>query len=153
MSFIHNKIKQILTEQKIWFEEDEHEPVYTSEQAAAVRGLPSAHAGVKAMILKTDSGKFLLALVPGDRKVDTKKIAQLEGVKKLELASAQEVERAAGVQIGSVAPFGLKTDLKTYLSSEILQNEFIFFNPGLHTRTIKMRAADLQKVLGNTIIF
>src|SRR5207253_2643412 len=42
-----------------------HEPVYTSEQAAAVRGSPLA-SGAKALVLKTGED-FLLAVLPADR--------------------------------------------------------------------------------------
>ncbi len=153
MSFVYNKIKQTLKEKGIWFEEAEHEPVYTSSDAARVRGLPSARAGVKSLIFKTDADNFILVLVPGDSKADTKTLCKLENCRKLELASPEEVERIAGVKIGAVGPFGLKTELKTYLSEAVLQNEFVFFNPGSHTKTIKMRAQDLEKVLLEPIKF
>src|SRR3989338_9069434 len=97
MSFVYNKIAQRLKEKSIWFEETEHESVYTSEDASRVRGLPSAKAGVKSLIFKTDAGKFILVLVPGDQKADTKTICKLEGCRNIGLANPQEVERVAGV--------------------------------------------------------
>ncbi len=153
MSSIEKKIKQILAEKDIPFQEFEHEAVYTSEQAANVRGLTSAREGIKAMIFKTDTGRFILVLNPGNKKIDTKAIARMENVKNLSLAAPEKVEEIAGVSIGCVAPFGLKTELKTYLSRELLENEYLYFNPGSHTKTIKMKAADLMKVLEHPIEF
>ena len=153
MSLVFKRIKQVLKEKHIEFEECEHEPVYTSEQAAKTRGLESAKVGVKAMILKADNGNFILVLNPGDKRIDTKKIAKLEGVKKLSLAKPDEVQKVAGVKIGCVGPFGLKTKLKTYLNEEILENEYVYFNPGMHTITIRMRGKDLLKVLEKPVMF
>lgn len=153
MPYVEKNIKRILAEKNIEFEEFQHEAVYTSEQAARVRGLNSAKAGIKSMIFKTETGKFILVLNPGDRKVDTKKIAKMEKAKYLSIAKPEEVEKVAGVPIGCVAPFGLKTKLKTYLNEELLKSEYLYFNPGLHTKTVEIRAADLLQVLESPIRF
>ena len=153
MSPVEERIKQILIEKSIPFEEFEHEPVYTSEQAAKARGLPSAREGVKAMIFRTDTGRLILVLNPGGKRIDTKKIARMEKVKSLHLADPEKVKEIAGVPIGCVAPFGLKTRLKTYFSSELLENESLYFNPGSHTKTIRIKSADLMKVLEAPIKF
>ncbi len=153
MSYVEKRIKQILVEENIEFEEFQHEAVYTSEQAARIRGLKSAKAGIKSMIFKTETGKFILVLNPGDRKVDTKEIAQLEKAKHLSIAKPEEVEKVTGVPTGCVAPFGLKTKLKTYLNEELLKSEYLYFNPGIHTKTVEIRAVDLLQVLENPIRF
>ena len=153
MSLVEKRIKQILIEKNIPFEEFEHEAVYTSEQAAAVRGLGSAKEGIKSMIFGTETGKFILVLNPGDKKIDTKTIARLERVNRLFLATPEKVERIAGIPIGCVAPFGLKTKLKTYLNEALFENEYLYFNPGSHTKTIRIKAADLLKVLDDPIEF
>ena len=153
MPYTDKKIKQILTEKNIEFDEFEHEAVHTSEQAAEVRGLDSAKQGAKAMIFKTKTGKFILVINPGDKKVDTKKIARMENTTHLSLARPEDVENVAGVPIGCVPPFGLKTKLKTYLNEELLKNRYVYFNPGSHTKTVKMRATDLLNILENPIRF
>ena len=149
---VEENVKRILTEKGIPFELLEHEPVYTSEQAAKARGLDSAKFNAKAMIFRAGD-TFILVVSPGDRKIDTKRIAQLESAKHISLASPEEVERIAGVKIGSVPPFGLKTQLKTYVNEEILQNEYVYFNCGSHTRSIKMLAKDLPKAVGKPVMF
>ena len=153
MSLVEKRIKQILIEKNIPFEEFEHEAVYTSEQAAAVRGLGSAKEGIKSTIFGTETGKFILVLNPGDKKIDTKTIARLEKVNRLFLATPEKVERIAGIPIGCVAPFGLKTKLKTYLNEALFENEYLYFNPGSHTKTIRIKAGDLLKVLDDPIKF
>ncbi len=151
MSLVEKRIKQILTEKNIPFEEFEHEAVYTCEQAAAVRGPGTGQQGIKCLIFGTEMGKFILVLSPGDKKIDTKKIARLEKVSRLFLATPEKVEKMSGVPIGCVAPFGLKTKLKTYLNEELLENEFLYFNPGDHRKTVKIRASDLPKAIEDPI--
>src|SRR5581483_8383642 len=81
-----------------------HEPVYTSEQAAAVRGTPLA-SGAKALVMKADDA-FLMLILPADRKLDSRKARAALGVKSLRFASREEVERLTGLQPGSIPPFG-----------------------------------------------
>jgi len=152
MSFVEKRIKHILINFKIEFEETEHEAVYTSQQAAQARG-HSEEAGIKSMIFKTKEEKFILVLNPGNKDVDTKKIARMENTKSLFLAKPNEVEKVAGIPIGSVPPFGHNTKLKTYLNEELLKCEYLYFNPGSHTRTIKIKSKDLLKILGNPTSF
>jgi Cys-tRNA(Pro) deacylase len=153
MSFVEQKIKQILSSNQIEFEETEHEAVYTSHKAAQVIGLEAEEAGVKSLILKTKEGAFILVLNPGNKKVDTKKIAQMEDTKSVYFASPEEVLKVTGIPIGSIPPFGHKAKLKTYLNEELLDCEYLYFNPGSHTKTIKMPSKDLLRVLENPIRF
>jgi Ala-tRNA(Pro) deacylase len=153
MSLVEKRIKQIFEEKEIPFEEFEHEAVYTCEQAAAVRGPGSAGQGIKCLIFGTEMGRFILVLNPGDKKIDTRKIARMERVNRIFLAAPEKVEKLAGVPIGCVAPLGLKTRMKTYISEDLFENEFLYFNPGDHKKTLKMRASDLLKVLENPVKF
>jgi prolyl-tRNA editing enzyme YbaK/EbsC (Cys-tRNA(Pro) deacylase) len=153
MAEAEERVRRLLEEKGIAYEATAHEPVYTSEQAARVRGLPSAAAGIKSMILRSDTGGFLLVLNPGDQRINTKKIARLEGVKDLTLATAGEVETLGGVTVGCVPPFGLRVSLKTYLNRDLLDNEFLYFNPGSHTLTFRVRPADLMRVLEAPVLF
>lgn len=153
MSFVEQRIKNILTNSQIEFEETEHEAVYTSQKAAHVIGLESEEAGVKTLIFKTKKAEYILVLNPGNQKVDTKKIARMVGTKSLHFASPEDVIEITGVPIGCVPPFGHRTKLKTYLNEELLSCEYLYFNPGSHTKTIKINPKDLLKVLENPIKF
>src|SRR3954469_15964209 len=77
-----------------------HRPVYTSEQAAAVRGVPLA-SGAKALVLKAGEA-FVMAVVPADRKLDSKKARVALGTKSIRFASREEVEQLTGLQPGSI---------------------------------------------------
>ena len=153
MSFVEKKIKQILASRRIEFEEIEHEAVYTSHKAARVIGLETEEAGVKSLVFKTREGGFILVLNPGNKKVDTRQISQMEDTKSIYFASPEEVLKVTGIPIGSVPPFGHKTGLRTYLNEVLLDCEYLYFNPGSHTRTIKLKSEDLLRVLDRPIRF
>ena len=52
-----------------------------------------------------------------------------------------------GCNIGSVPPFGNLFGLKVYFDKKILENDIVAFNAGSHTRSIKMKAKDLARVV------
>ena len=142
-------IKRILGDFKIKFNHYIHKPVFTSQEAADERGLELKQ-GVKALVFR--NGKFILVLLPGDRKVDTKKLSKLINVKELKLASPEEVFKITNCEIGSVHPFGFLHNLETYMDEKVLENEIVDFNIGLHTDSIAMRSEDLVKVIKPKIL-
>jgi Cys-tRNA(Pro) deacylase len=150
-SLVFEKIKKLLEENNVNYQLFEHEPVFTSEQAAAIRNTPKRF-GAKAMIFAADS-KPLLIVVPGDKRVDTKTFKKLFKIKDLRLLSGDEVKELTGLEIGAIPPFGSTMNLPTYLDEEITQNEGIVFNVGAHTKSIKMKPTDFLKlekpVVGN----
>jgi len=139
-------VKELLDGNGIPYEVSEHEPVYTSEQAAKVRGV-ELKTGVKALLLRKEEGDFVMGLVAADRRIDLKKLAEVVGTKKLRLASPQEVLQITGCEVGSVHPFGNLHGLPIYLDISILENDMVNFNAGLHTVSIQMKAKDLIKAI------
>jgi len=144
-------VRRLLDHERISYEVLEHAPVYTSEQAAKVRGV-ELKTGVKALVLKDDRGSFIVGLIAADRKIDLKKLATIAGSKKLQLASPQEVLRATGCEVGSVHPFGNLFGLVTYMDRSVLENDMVNFNVGLHTVSIQMRARDLIKAIKPEVV-
>lgn len=149
MKPVTENIVRILREKKIPFEMSEHAPVYTSKEAADVRGV-DIRTGVKALVAKTVDG-FIMVLVRADKRADLKHISRLEGGK-VSLASPEEVLERTGCEIGAVPPFGFQ-EMKTYFDREILDNKEVNFNCGEHTRSIRMSAEGLKKVLSNAVFY
>ena len=151
MPTVTENIIKTLEKKGIDYKYYEHEPVYTSEQASRVRGV-GLKTGVKALLVKTKENHFLMVLVRADKKADLKAIASLEGTKKLHFATPDEVEKIAGCKIGSVPPFGHKTKMKIYMDKDILKEGEVNFNIGERTKSIKIKANDLLKLI-NPILF
>ena len=58
---------------------------------------------VKSLLFDCD-GRTVLALIPGDRRADTAKIAHAAGAESAEVASAERVRELTGVDPGAVSP-------------------------------------------------
>ena len=126
------RILLLLQQHGAEFELVEHEPVFTSEQAAGIRGLELKN-GAKSLLLKVDDD-FLMFVLPGDRKLDTKKLKKLTGSKRIRFATPTEVEEITGTKIGAVYPFGIIAEVEMYVDQSLAENEIIAFNPGVHDK-------------------
>ena len=121
-----------------------HEAVYTSEQAAAVRGTPLG-SGAKALIVKAGTA-FVLFVLPADRKLDSKKAKTALGVKDLRFASKEEVLEKTGLLPGSIPPFGSLFGLPTHCDPALAEHASINFNAGDHCISVQMSYADYLAV-------
>lgn len=136
-------LKNLLESSGVTYKIITHERVYTSEEAARIRGVPLS-SGVKAMIVKAESG-FFLVLVPGDKKIDFDKLKNKIG--KSRLASPEEVFRTTGCEVGSVHPFGNLFGLRVLMDRHILDNETVNFNAGMHEVSINMSPHDMAEII------
>lgn len=139
-----DKIMTLLKKHTVKFQLYEHEPVYTSEDAAKIRGTDLS-AGAKALVLFAD-GKPIMVAVAGDRKIDFSLFKKLYGVKDLRMATKEEVLNVTGVPIGAVPPYGSIFGIPLYEDESIHNNEQMAYNAGLHTKSISMSVADFEKI-------
>ncbi len=150
MNTVENLFR-ILEENKIEHKRFEHEPVRTSEDAAKIRGV-ELKTGVKAMLLKTKEGKYIVVLLPADKKIDFRKIEELENTKKLNFATSAEVLKETSCEPGGVPPFGhtksgVPNQIRTYMDKDIFENELVNFNAGDRSVSVTMKSEDLKRVI------
>ncbi|MCK4589579.1 MAG: hypothetical protein KAT77_03990 [Nanoarchaeota archaeon] len=146
---IFRKIIDLLEQNKVKYKLIEHEPVFTSEGAAKVRGT-KLEQGAKALVLQSKK-KLFLAVVPGNKKINLEKLKVILKVKKLGLASPERVKEKTSCEIGSVPPLGNVVGLDTYVDKNLLENEYIAFNAGSHSKSIMMRSVDYVKIVNPEI--
>ncbi len=140
---VFDRLRHLLKENGATFSVRHHEPVYTSEQAAEVRGTTLA-SGAKALVVKAGE-RFVLLVVPADRKLSTRKVKESLGTKALRFATAEEVEQFTGLQPGSIPPFGSLFGLPTYCDPALGDNASINFNAGDHSISMNMTFPDYAK--------
>lgn len=151
MMNLEERIRKIMEERGIPIECTEHAPVYTISAAALALGVKESQT-VKSLVLKTKGEEFLVLILPGDKKLDWKLLGQQLKTKKLEFAKPEEVLQVLGCEIGCVPPFGHLTDLPIYMDKELLKKDVLYFNPGVHNKSFKVRAWDLRKLCNPKII-
>ncbi len=84
---------------------------------------------VKSLVFLAD-GKPALVLVAGDRRADTKKLAQVLEAKKVKIADADTVRAETGFAIGGVPPVGHQTPLPTLIDQSLGRFETIYAAAG-----------------------
>ena len=75
---VYSRLERMLNERGVEFSVLRHQPVFTSEEAAAVRGV-ALSTGAKALVCKMDTG-FVMFVIPADRKLDSKQVRQALGI-------------------------------------------------------------------------
>jgi Ala-tRNA(Pro) deacylase len=138
------RVENLLKQHGVSFGVVRHQPVFTSEQAAAVRGV-ALSTGAKALICKVDDC-FVMFVIPGDRKLDSKRARQALGIRALRFATPDELRELTGLPPGAVPPFGSLFGLPTHCDARLAENERINFNAGDHSISVSIRFTDYLQV-------
>jgi Cys-tRNA(Pro)/Cys-tRNA(Cys) deacylase len=136
--------------------EEFSEDTATAEAAARAVGRDASEI-VKSLVTLCD-GKPVLALVPGDRRADTDKVARAAGASSARVARGDEVRAITGFAPGAVAPFPLPKVEVVLIERSLLAHASVWVGAGsarhlavLPTpelvRLTKARSADLVSEL------
>jgi Cys-tRNA(Pro) deacylase len=129
----------------------DHEPVYTNPAMAQALGVTEDKT-VKSLVLMTKEKQMVVLVLPGDKRVDWKKAAAGIGTKKVSFAKPEQVKEAVGCDVGCVPPFGQLTRLPVYMDPDLLTKGQVYFNPGVHDKSFKVSARDLEQVCRPTLV-
>lgn len=100
----------------------------TAEAAARAIGCDPGEI-VKSLVFDCD-GRFVLVLVPGDRRADSAKVAAASGAVRARIASAEQVEVATGFVPGAVAPFPVRNVSRVLIERTLLAHEHVWIGAG-----------------------
>ena len=100
----------------------------TARDAARAVGCELAQI-VKSLVLACD-GRFIVALVPGDRRADTRKLAAALGCQRVTVADADAVRAATGFDPGAVAPFPLPRVDRVVIERTLLSRDVVWIGAG-----------------------
>jgi Cys-tRNA(Pro)/Cys-tRNA(Cys) deacylase len=117
-----------------------------AEYAASATDYPLEHT-VKTLVVELDRKSYCLALLPGHRELDLKKLASLLGVKRTAMVDIKTAERLTGYLVGGISPFGTQQRLETIMESGILESEEIMINAGQRGVMLKMAPGDVLAAL------
>jgi Ala-tRNA(Pro) deacylase len=139
------RIVALLSEAKAKFRVIEHEPEGRSEKISVIRGNRPDQAA-KAMVLDVRGGgggrRNVLAILPGNRKLDFAAVASLFDARKCGFASPDTAQEITGCVMGAVPPFSLNPDLAVVVDEDLLTNETLFFNAGRLDRSMELDTKD-----------
>ncbi|MPZ30414.1 MAG: prolyl-tRNA synthetase associated domain-containing protein [Rhodospirillales bacterium] len=126
----------------------EHPPVFTVEEAKALRGnLPGHH--IKNLFLRNRKEEMWLVVALEDRAIDLKRLGEVLGAGRLSFGSADRLKRTLGVEPGSVTPLSLVNDeanaVRLVLDRGIADGGPVNAHPLVNTMTTALAPADLLR--------
>ena len=119
------------------------EGTHTAQDAADAVGCELGQI-VKSLVFVCD-GKPVVALVPGDRRGDSEKIAAAVEAGSARVAKAEEVEAATGFAPGAVPPFPLP-DVVVLMDGAFFRHPLIWAGAGSAQHVLGMAPSELARV-------
>jgi len=125
---------------------------YTAAGVAEDLGIPVAWV-VKAMIVKRgfpprSKGDFALVVIPGDRQLSLKKVAEALGEKDVAMASERDVQRVTGFQVGAVSVVGFRRkDIIAFVDQGVLALEQATISSGRPDAGLALTPQDLLRAI------
>lgn len=142
---VFDRLVEMLTEARARFRVIEHEAEGRSEKISTIRGNRPDQAA-KAMVLDLRGGgsgrRHVLAILPGNRKLDFNAVATLFEARKCGFASPETAKALTGCVMGAVPPFALNPDLAIVVEEDLLANRSLFFNAGRLDRSMELDTKD-----------
>jgi Ala-tRNA(Pro) deacylase len=133
-----------------------HPPVFTVEEAKALRGdLPRAHKGahIKNLFLRNKKGVMWLVVCLEDRAIDLKKLGEALGAGRLSFGSAARLMTHLGVAPGSVTPFAVLNDgggaVRVALDPALKDFALVNCHPLVNSMTTAIAPEDLIRFLAS----
>ena len=142
---VFEKLIALLEANQARFRIIEHPAEGRSDVVASLRGTKPGQ-GAKAMLCRSE-GVYVLAVLPGNRKVDFKKVAQVAGMRKATLATPEEAMKQTGCAIGAIPPFSFSPTIKLAVDPVLIESHGeIAFNAGRLDRSIVLDSRDYVRI-------
>jgi Ala-tRNA(Pro) deacylase len=146
----YERLIQLLEAGKAQYRIIEHAPEGRTDIVSPLRGHPVNEAA-KCLILMVKIGKkitkFILAVVPGDARVDLDAIKRLKNATFVRFAEISVAERMAGCVSGTILPFSFDPALELIVDSEVAKSKTMYFNAGRLDRSLALDTADYLRLV------
>ena len=145
---VHDDLLALLQAHGARYRVIEHPAEGRSDEVSRIRGTAPGQAA-KAMLCKArdGAGALVLAILPGDRRLDFAKVAAAAGVRKATLASPEEAMQATGCAIGAIPPFAFSEAIALVVDPGLVQEwPEIAFNAGRLDRSMVLDTADYLRI-------
>ncbi|HAW59865.1 MAG TPA: hypothetical protein DCW86_00135 [Actinobacteria bacterium] len=144
---VHNFLQSLGVPHEIFLLES---PVKTAERAAVLLRLKTSEI-LKSVLFFSDE-KPVLVILPGDKKVNYKKLKGVLGVSRIRLATTREVMNLTGYIIGATPPLAHQTSLLSLIDEDVMKCDVVYTGGGELNAMLKMRAEDLKRVTNGEVV-
>ena len=151
---MHRLLTEFLDKKDVKYRSMDHPAEGQTTLVSALRG-HAARQAAKCMVIEVRGIlvgiRHVLAVVPGDRRVDFRRIRTLYGGTDASLADREIVEDLTGCIPGCVIPVSFRDELRTVFDPILLEQGEIFFNAARLDQSVALSAADLVSATGAVI--
>lgn len=145
----YQRLIQLLDSTATVYKLIDHEPEGTTETVSALRGHPVSEAAkCLILIVKIDRRvtRYVLAVVPGDRRVDLNAIRTLFAARYVGFCDAATAERLAHAVPGTVLPFSFDPELELVADPDVVAQPCLYFNAARLDRSLAISGTDYARL-------
>lgn len=144
-------VTSVLDESGVDYEVLPHPRTETAAAEAEALGLEPQEVA-KTLVLSTPGGYVRAVLAASDR-IDLSKVRdQVEGGKRIHLASEEDLQRDyPGFDLGAVPPFGGGGD-RVLVDARLARQETVVLEAGSHEQSVRIQTADLLKLTQGEVV-
>ena len=149
---ISTKLKTYLDNAGVAYTVHPHPPAYTAQEIAHFVHVPGREM-VKSVVLKSDEGKLIMAVLSANNTVNLDILRNEIGCEVLRLASEAEFRDAFPTcEPGAMPPFGNIFNVPAWCETNLSRNRQIEFNAGTHQETIRMNFDDFRSLVNPKLL-
>jgi Ala-tRNA(Pro) deacylase len=141
----YNQLIAFLNQHGAQYRLIDHDPEGRTEIVSPMRGNVLSQAA-KCMVVMVKIGKkttkYILAVVPGDMRVDLNAIKGLMRGTYISFASTDVAERLAGSVAGTILPFSFNPELELIVDPLLIENDELYFNAARLDRSMALKTSD-----------
>ncbi len=147
---VKEKVRALLEASGVPFDVITHAETFSSLEEARALGI-DADEVAKTLVVRGPS-QYMLAVIPGGRRLDLKKLKQASGERTLRLATEAEMaDDFPEFDLGAVPPLGPLANAAVYVDRRLASSPMLVFPGGTHTASVRMRAEDLIRLNTATV--
>ena len=141
---IPKQLTQFLDENNVNYQILHHQPAFTAQKSAHEERIKGRN-HAKVVMIKSN-GDLAMAVLPAHRIMDLEKFENLTG-RSASIAAENEFQSMfPECSVGAMPPLGRLYGLPTYIERSLTNDEYIVFQAGTHTDSVKMSYADYERL-------
>ena len=149
MNETYTRLIELLEQHGVPYRLIDHAPEGRTDLVSAMRG-HDPEVAAKCMVVMVKVGKkvtrYVLAVVPGNARVDLNAIKALMSGTYVSFASPEIAEGLSGSSVGTVLPFTFRPDLELVVDPAVLRHEEMYFNAARLDRSMALKTKDYVTV-------
>ena len=120
-------------------------PTMTAQDASTRLRVP-LEAIIKSILFIDEKQEPMLAILTGDRRVDTKRLSSVVGVPQIKIATPEITKMLAGFEVGVMPPLGHKKRLMTVVDRKVMNFSKVYGGSGTMEALVEIDPQEIVRL-------